>query len=91
MVAELVSLHIPYFKSIRRAYVDLGPLTLIAGRNGSGKSNVIDAIAVLAALAQGGTLRDALDGGRDGPVVRGDRTGAHLSGLTPSAWVVAWI
>ncbi|WP_245836101.1 AAA family ATPase [Mycobacterium rhizamassiliense] len=48
---------------------------MIAGRNGSGKSNVIDGLAVLSALAEGGDLRDSLDGGHDGPVVRGGSEG----------------
>lgn len=45
------------------------------GRNGSGKSNVLDALAVLSSLAGGGTIREALDGGRSGPLVRGGSEG----------------
>ncbi len=36
---------------------------------------MLDALAVLAALASGATIRDALDGGRDGPLVRGGSEG----------------
>ena len=75
MAATLEQLRLPAFKSLRNAYVRLGPLTLLVGRNGSGKSNVIDAAAVLSALASGMTVRDALDGGRDGPLVRGGSEG----------------
>lgn len=32
------------YKSIEEAFVELGPLTLLVGRNGTGKSNVIDAL-----------------------------------------------
>lgn len=75
MRGELVELRLPRFKSVRDAVIPLGNLTLLVGRNGSGKSNVLDALAVLGALAGGQDLRDALDGGRDGPVVRGGSVG----------------
>ena len=75
MAATLVELRLPAFKSLRMARVPLGPLTLLVGRNGSGKSNVLDALAVLSSLAGGGTIRDALDGGRSGPLVRGGSEG----------------
>lgn len=73
--ANLVELRLPSFKSVRDGVVPVGPVTLIVGRNGSGKSNVLDALAVLSALAAGGDLRDALDGGRNGPIVRGGSEG----------------
>jgi len=60
---------------MRQTEIPLGPLTLLVGRNGSGKSNVLDALAVLSALASGATLRDALDGGPSGPLVRGGSEG----------------
>ncbi len=60
--------------------VPLGPLTLLVGKNGSGKSNVLDGLAVLAAIASGQTLRDALDGGREGPIVRGGSEGCAPAG-----------
>ena len=75
MVATLVELRLPAFKSMRDATIPLRPLTLLVGRNGSGKSNVLDALAVLSALASGTTFRDALDGGRAGPLVRGGSEG----------------
>ncbi|WP_441964557.1 AAA family ATPase [Mycolicibacterium houstonense] len=74
-VAELTQLRLPAFKSVRNAVIPINELTLILGRNGSGKSNIIDGLAVLSALAEGGDLRDALDGGRTGPVVRGGSEG----------------
>ena len=67
---------LPAFKSVRDAQFPLQrALTLLVGRNGSGKSNVLDGLAVLSALASGATIRDALDGGRDGPLVRGGSEG----------------
>lgn len=73
--ANLSQLRLPSFKSVRDGVVPIGPVTLIAGRNGSGKSNILDALAVLSALGSGADLRDALDGGRAGPVVRGGSEG----------------
>jgi len=63
------------FKSFRDATLPLSPLTLVVGRNGSGKSNALDGLWVLARLAQGEDIRDALDGGREGPAVRGGAAG----------------
>ena len=80
MVADLLGLRLGAFKSMRQAYIPLGPLTLLVGRNGSGKSNVLDALAVLSALASGAPLRDALDGGRGGPLVRGGSEGCAPAG-----------
>lgn len=73
--AELTQLRLGAFKSVRGARIPLGPVTLIIGRNGSGKSNILDGLAVLSALATGADLRDALDGGREGPIVRGGSDG----------------
>ena len=76
MAAWLWELRLPAFKSVRDAQIPLRQgLTLLVGRNGSGKSNVLDGLAVLSALASGATIRDALDGGRDGPLVRGGSEG----------------
>ncbi|HWD10174.1 MAG TPA: AAA family ATPase [Actinomycetota bacterium] len=63
------------FKSFSGAVLPLKDLTLIVGRNGSGKSNALDALWVLARLAQGEDIREALDGGREGPAVRGGAAG----------------
>lgn len=71
----LTELRLDAFKSVKSSNVPLEPVTLIVGRNGSGKSNILDGVAVLSALATGADLRDALDGGREGPVVRGGSEG----------------
>jgi predicted ATPase len=63
------------FKSFADAALPLGELTLVVGRNGSGKSNALDGLWVLARLALGEDIRDALDGGREGPAVRGGAAG----------------
>lgn len=62
------------FKSFRNAVLPLDALTLIVGRNGSGKSNALDGLWVLARLAQGLDLRESLDG-RDDSDVRGGSPG----------------
>lgn len=79
--AGLFELRLDEFKSVRQARIPIGPVTLIVGRNGSGKSNILDALAVLSALATGADLRDALDGGREGPIVRGGSDGCAPLGL----------
>jgi len=63
------------FKSFKEAVLPLDELTLLVGRNGSGKSNALDGLWALARLAQGEDVRDALDGGREGPAVRGGAAG----------------
>jgi predicted ATPase len=59
------------FKSFRNAVLPVDAFTLLVGRNGSGKSNALDGLWALARLASGEEIRDALDGGREGPAVRG--------------------
>jgi predicted ATPase len=63
-------LRLTSFKSFCGARLRLSELTLLIGRNGAGKSNVLDALEVLSRLASGDDVRDALDGGRrdTGPV-----------------------
>lgn len=63
------------FKSFREARLPLDAFTLLVGRNGSGKSNALDGLWALARLAGGDDIRDALDGGREGPAVRGGVAG----------------
>lgn len=80
MATRLSEIRLKSFKSVRGATIPLGPLTLLVGRNGSGKSNVLDGVSVLSALAHGGSLRDTLDGGREGPLVRGGTEGCTPAG-----------
>ena len=59
----------------------LSPLTVLIGRNGSGKSNALDALEILARLAAGDEVRDALDGGRkDQTPIRGGAEGCAPNG-----------
>jgi energy-coupling factor transporter ATP-binding protein EcfA2 len=62
--------------------MDIVPLTVLTGRNNSGKSNALDAIEVLSRLAGGEDLTDALDGRRrEGGPVRGGSRGCAPHGL----------
>lgn len=67
----LEEIRLPSFKSVRSATLRLRDLTLLVGRNGSGKSNVLEGVWVLSQLALGGDIRTVLDGARDSPGVRG--------------------
>ena len=60
------------YKSIPRCNVRLGPLSILVGRNGSGKSNLLDALRFVAA-ALNTTLEQAVDerGGSEDMLYRG--------------------
>jgi len=81
-VAELRSLRLTAFKSFRDVTVPIENLTVLTGRNSSGKSNILDGIEVLSRLAGGEDLRDALDGRRrEGGPIRGGSRGCAPHGL----------
>ena len=54
------------FKSLRRVDLKLGRLNLLVGANGSGKSNLLDALRVLQGIGNGFTISEILDGKPDG-------------------------
>ncbi|MYZ35723.1 ATP-binding protein [Streptomyces sp. MnatMP-M17] len=64
------------FKSFRDAVLPLAPLTVLIGRNSSGKSNALDGLEVLSRLARGDDISEAVESRRSasGPV-RGGLTG----------------
>ncbi len=62
--ARLAELRLEEFKSFRQAVLPLHDITILIGRNSSGKSNALDGLEVLARLASGEELADALDGRR---------------------------
>lgn len=80
--ALLSQLTLRAFKSFRGATLPIGQTTVLTGRNSSGKSNALDGLEVLARLAEGDDLADALDGRRrDGGAVRGGSKGCAPHGL----------
>jgi predicted ATPase len=80
-VAILDALWLTNFKSFRQAVLSLPELTLLIGKNGSGKSNAIDGLTALSRLAEGEDVRDALDGSRaDSEPIRGGAEGCAPHG-----------
>ncbi|MGW1177262.1 AAA family ATPase [Kitasatospora sp. NPDC002543] len=79
----LEELRLTSFKSYRRAVLPLAPLTVLHGPAGVGKSNALDALAVLSRLALGEEIADSLDGlpGRTGQLAGPVRGG--LDGCVP--------
>lgn len=76
-MASLVSLRLHPFKSYLDATLAFEPLTIIIGRNASGKSNALDALEFLSRVARGLDIRDSLDGRVDGlQPIRGGSLGA---------------
>lgn len=57
----LKRLHVKGYKSLVDVELSLAPLTLLIGPNASGKSNLLDALQLLAGLATGRTLKQAFD------------------------------
>jgi energy-coupling factor transporter ATP-binding protein EcfA2 len=62
----LTELRLSAFKSHRGAEFAFGPVTVVSGRSGSGKSSVLEALAVLARLACGDGLAEAFGAVRGG-------------------------
>lgn len=80
-IPVLEELWLTEFKSFDHAVLSLSELTLLIGKNGSGKSNAIDGLTALARLAEGDDIRDALDGARhDSEPIRGGAEGCAPHG-----------
>jgi predicted ATPase len=72
----LQSVRLGSFKSYRGQDMSLGPLTLIVGRNASGKSNALDALSLLALLADERDVADLERGDQEVAGIRGGLRGA---------------
>lgn len=57
-------LYIDGFKAFREFEIYLTPLTVVAGTNASGKSNLFDALHFLSSLSQGKSLSEVMNGKR---------------------------
>jgi predicted ATPase len=70
------------FKNFADAEIDLSkPMTLLIGRNGSGKSNVIEGVELLAELLKGREIQEISDIGRGGRFeIRGSLNGCFRQG-----------
>ncbi|MFF2199691.1 AAA family ATPase [Streptomyces sp. NPDC058145] len=78
---SLEEVRLTAFKSFHGQVLRLAPLTVLIGRNSSGKSNALDGIEVLSRLAHGEDIRDALEGRRrDADPVRGGLEGCAPHG-----------
>ncbi|MFI9102740.1 AAA family ATPase [Streptomyces fildesensis] len=73
----VTELRLSAFKSHRGASFALGPLTLLAGASGTGKSSVLEALGALGRLAGGETLSEVFDGSGNGS---GNRAGSVRGG-----------
>ena len=58
VAAHLESVRLGAFKSYRDQELSLRPVTLLVGRNASGKSNALDALSLLSLLAEGRDVSD---------------------------------
>ncbi|MGQ0719566.1 MAG: AAA family ATPase [Pseudonocardiales bacterium] len=71
------------FKSFRDATVNFGPVSIVLGSNGAGKSNLFDALRLLRAIGDGRSVREAVDGhispGASLTTVAGVRGGASTA------------
>lgn len=74
--AELRSISLDAFKSHNGQQIFLHPVTLLVGRNGSGKSNVLDALSLLALLADERDVNDLERGDQEVAGLRGGLLGA---------------
>ncbi|NUT41414.1 MAG: AAA family ATPase [Thermoactinospora sp.] len=89
----ITTLAVENYRSLRRLVIELGPLTVVTGANGSGKSNLYRALRLLsdagrngavAALAREGGLESTLwagpeQGARRGRAVQGTVRGSSVS------------
>jgi predicted ATPase len=71
------------FKNFKEINIDLStPMSVLIGRNGSGKSNIIDGVILLAEFMKGKELKDFSDIGRGGQCeIRGGVDGCFRMGV----------
>ncbi len=80
--ARITEIRLDSFKSYSSATLELAPLTLLVGSNASGKSNALDALALLALLAEERSVNDLERGDEDVAGLRGGLKSAAPFGST---------
>lgn len=80
--ARITEVRLTDFKSYHRQTMHLEPLTLLVGPNASGKSNSLDALALLALLAEERGVADLERGDEEVAGLRGGLSGAAPFGTT---------
>lgn len=78
--ARVTAVWLHSFKSFEDQKLPLDDTTVLIGRNGSGKSNALDALEVLARLATGGDVREILESRSAAPSIRGGAVGCAPHG-----------
>jgi AAA ATPase domain len=68
------------FKTFRDETVTFGPVSIVLGSNGAGKSNLFDALRFLKAIGDGRTVRDAIEGHISPGVSTAETTGIRGGG-----------
>ncbi|MEM9836518.1 MAG: AAA family ATPase [Bacteroidota bacterium] len=68
MIKEL---HLENWKSFKKSRLYIDPLTILIGRNASGKSNVLDALSLLQSISSGNQITQSLNGTSESTGVRG--------------------
>ena len=81
----VTELRLSAFKSHRGATFVLDPITLLAGASGTGKSSVLEGLAVLGRLASGVELSEVFTAHRARSVVRGGAEACVPQGARPDA------
>lgn len=79
----VAALRLGAFKSHLSQTMQLEPVTLLVGRNGSGKSNALDALSLLALLADERDVNDLERGDQEVAGLRGGLSGASPFGDSP--------
>ncbi|SDO55873.1 AAA family ATPase [Actinacidiphila guanduensis] len=79
----VTELRLSAFKSHRGANFALDPITLLTGASGTGKSSVLEALAVLGRLAAGAELPEVFGAGGAKSVVRGGAAACIPQGAQP--------
>ncbi|BBB00762.1 putative bldA-regulated nucleotide binding protein [Actinacidiphila reveromycinica] len=82
----ITELRLSAFKSHRGATFPLDPITLLTGTSGTGKSSVLEGLAVLGRLASGADLQEVFEVSRSGrSFVRGGAAACVPQGASPDA------